>query len=93
VQSLCSRESARRGGSNPSFWWSAELESAHAQAEATTDPQARLRRYAEIERMIADAAPYVPLYAPVQTTLCSKQVGGFYLHPVYLLDPANYWKQ
>jgi ABC-type transport system substrate-binding protein len=93
VQSLCSRESARRGGSNPSFWWNAELESAHAQAEATTDPQARLRRYAEIERMIADAAPYVPLYAPVQTTLCSKQVGGFYLHPVYLLDPANYWKQ
>lgn len=93
VQSLCSRESARRGGTNPSFWWSAELDSAHAQAEATADPQARQRRYAEIERMIADAAPYVPLYAPVQTTLCSRQVGGFYLHPVYMLDPANYWKQ
>jgi ABC-type transport system substrate-binding protein len=93
VQSLCSRESARRGGSNPSFWWSAELESAQAQAEATADPQARLRRYAEIERTIAGAAPYVPLYAPVQTTLCSRQVGGFYLHPMYLLDPANYWKQ
>jgi ABC-type transport system substrate-binding protein len=93
VQSMCSRESARRGGSNPSFWWSAELESACAEADATTDPAARLRKYAEIESTIASAAPYVPLYSSVQTTMCSRQVGGFYLHPVYLLDPANYWKQ
>ncbi len=29
---------------------------------------------------------------PTQTTMCSKNVGGFYLHPVYQIDPGSYWR-
>ena len=38
-----------------------------------------------------EQAPYVTLYSPIMTTMCSKNVGGFYLHPVYDFDPVNYW--
>jgi hypothetical protein len=27
------------------------------------------------------------------TTMCSKNVGGFYLHPVYDFDPVEYWRK
>jgi len=25
--------------------------------------------------------------------MCSTTTGGFYLHPVYQLDPSSYWKK
>jgi hypothetical protein len=25
--------------------------------------------------------------------MCSENVGGFFLHPVYQIDPNQYWKQ
>jgi ABC-type transport system substrate-binding protein len=38
-----------------------------------------------------DEAPYAPLFAPNRTTVRSARVGGFYLHPVYLIDPLGLW--
>jgi hypothetical protein len=25
--------------------------------------------------------------------MCSETTGGFYLHPVYQIDPTQYWKK
>ena len=64
-----------------------------AQAQTMTDPAARLAKYDEMQAYIMSQAPYVTLYSPVMTTMCSKRVGGFYLHGVYTYDSVNCWIQ
>lgn len=81
------------GGTNASFWWSPRLEKLFVEAQAMTDPEARIARFAEMQAYVATQAPYVPCYQPVQTTMCSETTGGFYLHPVYRIDPTQYWKK
>jgi len=90
---LFSKSAAVPGGMNSSFWWSPTAEKMYAEAQAITDPAARLTKFQELQSYILSQAPYATVYAPMQTTMCSKTTGGFYVHPVYQLDPANYWKQ
>ena len=90
---LFSKASAVPGGMNSSFWWSPELEKMYVEAQAMTDPEARIAKYSEMQDYIATQAPYVPCYQPIQTTMCSEATGGFYLHPVYQIDPTQYWKK
>ncbi|HOT23992.1 MAG TPA: ABC transporter substrate-binding protein [Thermoleophilia bacterium] len=90
---LFSKASAVPGGMNSSFWWSQELEDAYVEAQAMTDPEARIAAYSKMQDIIAAETPYAPLYSPIQTTMCSKNVGGFYLHPVYQIDPGSYWRK
>jgi ABC-type transport system substrate-binding protein len=90
---LFSRSNATEGGMNSSFWWDPRVEQMLAQAQAMTDPDARLREYDQIQDYIMSQAPYATVYSPMETTMCSKTTGGFYLHPVYELDPAAYWKE
>jgi len=92
IAPLFSKASAVPGGMNSSFWWSPKLETAFAEAQKMTDPAARIEAFSAMQDIIADDAPYATLYSPVQTIMCSKTTGGFYLHPVYQLDPASYWK-
>lgn len=93
IAPLFGRASAVEGGSNASFWWSPELERMLARAQTMIDPEARIARFSEMQDLLADAAPYVPCYQPIQTTMCSETTGGFYLHPVYQIDPTQYWKE
>jgi peptide/nickel transport system substrate-binding protein len=90
---LFSKSSAVEGGMNSSFWWSQELEDAYAAAQNMTDPQARIEAFSKMQDIIAADAAYAPLYSLVQTTMSSKNVGGFYLHPVYQIDPGSYWRK
>ena len=90
---LFSKASAVPGGMNASFWWSPKLEVMFKKAQAMTDPAARIAKFSEMQQLIADQAPYVPCYQPVQTSMCSKNTGGFFLHPVYQIDPTQYWKK
>ena len=90
---LFSKSAAVPGGMNASFWWSPTAEKMFAEAQAITDPTARLAKFDELQAYILSQAPYASVYAPMQTTMCSTTTGGFYLHPVYQLDPANYWKK
>ena len=90
---LFSKASAVPGGMNSSFWWSPKLEKMYVEAQAMIDPAARIAKYSEMQDYISTEAPYVPCYQPIQTTMCSKDTGGFYLHPVYQIDPTQYWKE
>ncbi len=89
---LFSKASAVPGGMNSSFWWSQELEDAFAEAQSMTDPEARIEAFSKMQDIIAAETPYAPLYSLIQTTMCSKNVGGFYLHPVYQFDTSSYWR-
>jgi ABC-type transport system substrate-binding protein len=89
---LFSKASAVPGGMNSSFWWSQELEDAYAEAQAMTDPDARIEAFSAMQDIIAADTAYAPLFSPIQTTMHSNNVGGFYLHPVYQIDPGSYWR-
>ena len=89
---LFSKASAVEGGMNSSFWWSPQLEKMFVDAQKMTDPAARIQKFSEMQDYIATQAPYVPCYQPIQTTMCTPTTGGFYLHPVYEIDPTQYWK-
>jgi len=81
------------GGLNTSYYVDPWVESATDEAQKMTDPGARLAKYTEIQQHIMEQAPYVTLYSPKMTTMCSKNVGGFYLHPVLWFDPLMYWRK
>lgn len=82
------------GGSNTSGWSSPEVESLLEEAQTMyDDPEGRLQKFGEMQTIIMEAAPTVILYQDVQTTMCSEATGGFYLHPVYQLQPQAYWKK
>ncbi len=93
VQELCSRRAAEPEGTNLSRWWSPALEEQRAKANQLPDHQARILAYQAMQRTIAAEVPYVPLVSFMQTSACSRQVAGFYLHNVYQLDIAQYWKK
>jgi peptide/nickel transport system substrate-binding protein/oligopeptide transport system substrate-binding protein len=92
IAPLFSKSSAVEGGMNSSFWWSPELEKMFTEAQKMTDPAARIQKFSDMQDYIATQAPYVPCYQPIQTTMCTPTTGGFYLHPVYQIDPTQYWK-
>ncbi|HET6476656.1 MAG TPA: ABC transporter substrate-binding protein [Thermoleophilia bacterium] len=93
IAPLFSKASAAEGGMNSSFWWSPKVEKMFTEAQKLTDPVARIAKYSEMQDFISKRAPYVPCYQPIQTTMCSETTGGFYLHPVYQIDPTQYWKE
>ena len=84
---------AVQGGLNTSYYIDPWVEQATDEAQKMTDATARLAKYTEIQQHIMEQAPYVTLYSPVMTTMCSKNVGGFYLHPVLWFDPLMYWRK
>jgi oligopeptide transport system substrate-binding protein len=92
IAPLFSKSSAVEGGMNSSFWWSPQLEKMFTEAQKMTDPAARIQKFSDMQDYIATQAPYVPCYQPIQTTMCTPSTGGFYLHPVYQIDPTQYWK-
>ena len=87
------KANAVQGGLNTSYYVDPWVEQATAEAQKMTDATARLAKYTEIQQHIIEQAPYVTLYSPVMTTMCSRNVGGFYLHPVLWFDPLMYWRK
>jgi oligopeptide transport system substrate-binding protein len=84
---------AVQGGLNTAYYVDPWVEQATDEAQAMTDADQRLAKYTEIQQHIMEQAPYITLYSPVMTTMCSKNVGGFYLHPVLWYDPVMYWRK
>ena len=66
---------------------------AFAELAARVRAATRLAKFAEMQRIILDQAPVVPLYQPIQNSMCSKRVGGFYLSPVTYYRLPDYWIQ
>jgi peptide/nickel transport system substrate-binding protein len=91
VHPLFSRALALQGGSNWSFWWDPKLEAMVAEAQNMRDPAARLAKFGEMQTYISEQAPIVPTESFVWATLTGPHVGGYYVHPVYLIDAAHYW--
>ena len=89
---LYSKSSAIEEGTNPSFWWDPQVETLIAEAQANTDPAARIDQFVQIQKDIMAQAPSVPLYQPKVNSMHTADVGNFFLHPVWIFDyPAYYF--
>jgi oligopeptide transport system substrate-binding protein len=93
IKPLFSKATAGGGSFNASGWWSPEVESLLAQADATTDSAKRLSLYTQMQQVIMKDAPVVPLYQPIKTSMYGKNVHGFYINVRSLLSPVDYWKE
>jgi hypothetical protein len=52
-----------------------------ALAVQAANPQAAIERWAQIDQRVTDAAPWVPLITPLATSLVSKPLGNYRVHP------------
>jgi oligopeptide transport system substrate-binding protein len=90
IMPLFSKAAAVPGGYNASFWWSPQVEKLLAQSFGITDQAQRVQTFDQMQQLIMDQAPAVPLYQPKVNSVTSKRVGGFYLHPVWIFDFLDY---
>lgn len=90
IDPILSCAAAVEGGSNSSWYCSEEIDELAAEARPIQDPGERLAMYGEIERLIMDDAPWVPLFFPAIDTFISERVVNFSTHPVWFVDLAKY---
>jgi len=94
IDPLYSKASAKTDGSaNVSWWYSDALEALNKQAQPMEPSDARTKLYEQMQQIIMDEAPSIPLFQPIQTTMCSKTTGGFYTNAAFTFDFPSYWKQ
>lgn len=66
---------------NRSFWATPEVDAMIDEASTTTDTEHAMELYAEIQRIVADAAPLVPLAVEHLNAGMQSNVKGFGLYP------------
>ncbi len=93
IKPLFSRAAAVKGGTNTTFWWDQQVEDMLVDAQATLDAGERTAKFSEIQKVVSDGAPIVPIWQMLSATLNSPETGGFFLHPIYWLDPEHYWRR
>jgi ABC-type transport system substrate-binding protein len=54
---------------------------------------ARTKLYQQMQQIIMQQAPIVPLDQPILTTMSSKDTGGFYTSAAWTFDFPSYWKK
>jgi peptide/nickel transport system substrate-binding protein len=80
---LLSKDGAVKGSANNyAFYRSDAFHDKVALARSSYDPAARVRLYAEAQRIAFDDAPNVPLIAMPRTAAMSAKVEGFVLDPI-----------
>jgi ABC-type transport system substrate-binding protein len=78
-------------GANNSYYCSEELERLLAEAEAETDLTRRAELYVQMNQMIMDDAPHVPLWAPEIHMLLHSRVRDYDFHPAMYAADAYLW--
>lgn len=80
------------GGMNASFWTDARVNTLYKDSSTELDPTRRIEMYKEMEDIIMEQAPTVPLFEPLWNGMYGKDVGGYYYHPVWNLNFQDFWK-
>jgi oligopeptide transport system substrate-binding protein len=79
-----------RASSNAAQYCDPKVDHLAALARADTNQQHRYATYRAIERRVMSQAPWVPLYGDVLYEFHSARVKGFYYHPVWPFEYAQY---
>jgi peptide/nickel transport system substrate-binding protein len=88
VEPLFTCTANQEGGVNVSQFCSRRLDALVSRARSTRDAAGAADAWAQIDRLLVDEAPAVPLYAIRQADFVSKRVGNYVFHPQFgvLLD-------
>jgi ABC-type transport system substrate-binding protein len=76
---------------NMAFYSNPEVNRRLALAGESLDPEERLRLYREIESLVMQDAPWVPLYHAQSQIICHPRLHGDVPHPVWGLRYENMW--
>jgi ABC-type transport system substrate-binding protein len=91
IDPLLSCVSTAKGSSNAAQYCNPEVDQAAAASKGMTDSTARNAAYVEIQKRIMADLPWVPLYYLIRYNITTERVGGFAIHPVWLVDPRPMW--
>jgi ABC-type transport system substrate-binding protein len=80
------------GGANVSWWWNQQVEDLYAKAQTMPLGPDRTKLFEQMQQIVMQQAPCVPLYQPIYTTMCSKTTGGFYTSVAWTFEFPRYWK-
>jgi ABC-type transport system substrate-binding protein len=87
---ILSCPAAVEGGYNTAWWCNEEADALASETKAEPDAERRLAHYQDLELMVMEDAPWVPLFFPALDTFISERVTNFKPHPVWLYDLAKY---
>jgi len=84
-------QSDNSGPLGNTFYSNKKVDQMLVEARATTDDTARQELYAEIERIILEEAPIIPIYYYRDFRVMNNRVQGQVLNPMYFVDMWKVW--
>ncbi len=79
------------GGNNFAYYDNPTVNQLLAEADRISIPSERYHQYQQIEKIILQDAPVVPLVHSAVPVLISSRIGGLRLHPVWLMQLEQWW--
>ncbi len=80
-------------GSNAAFYCNHAVDDLVTRARGNGNTSARYAQYRQAERLVMADAPWTPLYDGVLYDYHGPRLGGFYIHPVWPFNYADYYMQ
>jgi len=80
------------GSANLAWYDNPQVNKLYEASKSELDPVKRIDMFKQMQDIIMNDAPLVPLYQTVQTSMFGKNTGGFYIHPVWIFVFQEYWK-
>jgi len=90
---LYSKASAEPGGMNAGSWWNQQVEDLYKQADAMPPGPDRIALFTQMQQIIMEEAAVNPLWQFVANPMYGPNVGGYYIHPVWLNNFIDYWRK
>ncbi|MGC5360850.1 ABC transporter substrate-binding protein [Streptomyces sp. DT24] len=90
---LTSCAAAVPGGQNWSFYCDKDADALVEKALTSGSKDATAKLYTDTSKKVLGDNAVVPLYYGSKTELIGKDVGGYFMHPIWAWDMAQYWKK
>jgi ABC-type transport system substrate-binding protein len=93
IEPLFSKAATAKGGANSGNWWDPQVEALSAQAAAMPASPERIALYTKMQQIIMEKAACDPMFNTNDVIMFGPNVGGFYLHPMWITLMTDYWKK
>ena len=90
---LFSKASTEPGGMDAGNWWDPQVEALSKQAEAMPPGHDRIALYTQMQQIIMEEAAVDPMFQLVGNPMFGPNVGGYYIHPVWINNYIDYWRK
>jgi peptide/nickel transport system substrate-binding protein len=77
---------------SPSTEWEAKVDELFAEQARESDPEKRKLKFHEIQRILADASPVIPIVSRHVVSAANSRVGNFSPSPIFPYSMWNAWE-